>query len=94
MKRLTIAVAVLMLTGCASAYPVGDTYTADLREAAAAQPPSQPGFGAVLLGAVADFLIETDPNRHVTTVWVGRERHTVTTTVSRDGRRSTVRVGP
>ena len=44
--------------------------------------------------AAGQFLVDTDPNRRVTTVIVGRERHTVTTTVSRDGRRATVRVSP
>ena len=44
--------------------------------------------------AAGAFLVATDPNRHVSTVMVGGKVHTVTTTVSPDGRRSTVRVSP
>lgn len=38
------------------------------------------------------MLVDTDPNRHVSTVVVGRDRYTVTTHTSADGRKSTVRV--
>jgi hypothetical protein len=86
MKRLATIAAALALTGCASAYPVGNTYTADLREN---PPPAKPN---PLFMVLAGFLIETDPNRTVTTVAVGRERYTVTTRTSRDGRRSSVTI--
>jgi len=44
--------------------------------------------------AAGALVVATDPNRHVSTVIIDGERRTVTTTVSRDGRRSTVRVSP
>lgn len=94
MRKPLIFLAALTVTGCASAYPVGDYYTADLREAAENAAATAPSLAQVLLGAAADFLIETNPNRTETVVYVGRDRHVVTTSVSRDGRRGSVRVSP
>lgn len=45
-----------------------------------------------LAETLGDALIATDPNRNETRVWVGRTPYTVTTTTSRDGRRSTVTI--